>query len=236
MNLANGSQGHVITPTSSPHAVLRRAHRRGFAVLAQAADAAVETVLRALGEVIHVFDVRHRPGSCALVTSNEALPPHTDHHRARWVVLHCHTPAAIGGESILVDAREAFGAITAKHRATLAEVVLFEHCVFEGDPKRYPIVSIENREPQFYFSNWLSGRDLGGDQLAAFKAFGHAVSSCSLHVCQLAAGDLLVVDNRWMLHGRRAFAGTERQLRRYWVEERTHINGGPRVRDRGATR
>src|SRR5690606_25024207 len=60
--------------------------RRGFAVLRGAGEAELAIVVGSLGRVIHELDVRPRRESRALVTSMRDLPPHSDQHRARYIV------------------------------------------------------------------------------------------------------------------------------------------------------
>ena len=90
----------------------------GFAVLRGGDAEALEHTLRELGNVLYVEEVETRPDSRALVTSDRALPPHTDHHRARWIVWACSHQADRGGDSLVVDGLGAAACVGARrHRS-----------------------------------------------------------------------------------------------------------------------
>jgi len=82
------------------------ARSAGFAILRGGDAEALDHTLRALGDVLHIEEVETRADSRALVTSDRALPPHTDHHRARWIVWVCSHQADRGGDSLVVDGLE----------------------------------------------------------------------------------------------------------------------------------
>jgi alpha-ketoglutarate-dependent taurine dioxygenase len=193
---------------------------RGFAILPGLDEEAATRCLGSLGRVIHEFDVRPRMGSRALVTSLRDLPPHTDHHRARWIAWHCVRPAESGGESVLVDARAAYASLTVARRAALERVLLFEHSVFSGDVDRHAVVTRDGMVTRIYYSYWLCDESLAPPEADAFEAFRRAIDHAPQFRRVLRTGDLLLVDNTWMLHGRTAFLDPARHLRRSWLEPR----------------
>lgn len=191
---------------------------QGFALVRGATTGDVAAILGALGRIIHEFDVRPRRGTRALVTSKRNLPPHTDHHRAHWIAWRCVRPAAAGGESVVVDAREAFLALPSATRRVLHEVMLMEHDVFDDGVVQQPLVSTHGGVPRIYFSYWLCRDDLPTSHEVAIRAFRDAVEAAPHRRATLMRGDLLVLDNTRMLHGRTAFEDDDRWLHRFWLE------------------
>lgn len=195
---------------------------KGFAHIPRQTPAQLEDFLRRLGTVIQTTDVKVKPESRALVTSARALDFHTDHYKAKWVVWHCQKQTDDGGESILVDAENIYAQLSHDNRAALAQIRLFEHKVFDGDEETRPLVSYENGKRSFYYSFWLADKAMPEGQRAAFDAFRAAIECEAPVVIKLQPGDILAVDNRRILHGRRIIRGSQdRFLKRFWLSETT---------------
>lgn len=191
---------------------------RGFALLGGVTEATQAALVASLGHVVHQMDVRARPSSRALVTSVRYLPPHTDHHRARWIAWQCVRAAVDGGTSILVDGREVYSGLARETRRALRGVRLREHSVFDGDMDQHPMVSEETTgAKRIYYSCWLCDELLEPTQREAFELFAEAVRRAPRREHRLVAGDVLVIDNGRMLHGRTAFGDVRRWLRRSWI-------------------
>ena len=177
-------------------------------------------ILRRLGTVIYTTDVKVNPDSRALVTSARALDFHTDHYKAKWVVWHCLEQTDDGGESILVDAEKIYAKLSPQNQAALAEIMLFEHKIFDGDEESRPLISQHNGKRAFYYSFWLVDKTLPKKQKAALDAFRAGIEQEKPVVIKLQPGDVLAVNNRRILHGRRIICGSQnRFLKRFWLSE-----------------
>lgn len=186
----------------------------------QQVDADAFTLVAArLGAVLQTTEVIVRPGSRALVTSARALGPHTDHSRADFLAWLCLEPASCGGETILVDSRPLLASLPPQTLELLRAVELFEHRVFRDDPERCPLLSYRRGTQRVYYTYWLRG-ELDGAAARALEQFRALVESPRHQVrFRLERGDVLVVDNRRVLHGRTAIATpSRRHLRRLWIE------------------
>lgn len=175
----------------------------------------------ALGEVIHVTDVVIKPESQGLVTSTKPLDFHTDHSKVDYVAWLCKKPDARGGNTILADARKAFSLLRADEKRTLQTVMLTEHRMFENDPAQSPLVSQINGNLRFYYSFWLVNKDMAPQQRQAFDAFRRALATIPFHELKLQRNDILIVDNSYIFHGRRAILDPNRYLKRFWINS-TH--------------
>lgn len=193
-------------------------YRDGFVYLPGQTDRELVNVLEVLDRPIYIEEVRVTRDSRALVKSKDGISWHTDHHRADLIVWYGRSPAEAGGETLVVDGLAAFRKLPAHHRAALRHVELLEHSVFEGDADRHPMITGEGEHTALYYSLWLADDDMPAGQAAAFRAFGDAVETAQHHRFSLQRGDILVVDNRRMLHARTPIRGhAVRHLRRYWL-------------------
>lgn len=191
----------------------------GYALLEQAGQNNLKHVIDMLGEVIHVADVTINHNSRSLVTSTRSLDFHTDHPKADYIVWYCFQPANEGGESIIADAERAFADLSPNEQETLAKIRMFEHKVFPDDASSRPLVSFDKTGKRFYYSYWLVEKNLPPTQQHAFDKFRLAVPKHQIAEVKLKKDDILIVDNTKFLHGRRAFSGGKRHLRRYWIRK-----------------
>jgi alpha-ketoglutarate-dependent taurine dioxygenase len=172
-----------------------------------------------LGRTIQVTDVEVQPASREPVLSDRALPPHTDHHAARYVGWYCERHTGIGGEKLVIDAWRAVAALPSEYRTRLEAIQLLEREVFPDDPSSRPMLAYRNGCPRIHYSFGLVDKSLHND--VAIAAFAAAVRAAPCKSFRLASGDILLIDNHRMLHARNAIGGTrDRLLRRYWIAER----------------
>jgi alpha-ketoglutarate-dependent taurine dioxygenase len=152
------------------------------------------------------------------VCSTRGLGAHTDHFRADFIVWECQRQAEQGGETFVVDPMPAFESLSERDQVAVRSTEMHEHRVFADDPQARPIIHDVPGRTRFYFTYWLS-RAVTREQEAAVRKFRDALdASPRLFSARLAPGELLVVDNRRLLHGREAFSGA-RHLVRTWVSE-----------------
>lgn len=203
--------------------------KEGHAFVKNAGHIGLNSIMRELGDVIYVTDVKVNVKSRSLVTSSRALDFHTDHPKADYVAWLCIKQSDSGGETIIADAEAAYLNLPSKDRQILSTIRFFEHKVFQGDEDDHPMIAIDNGRRKFYYSYWLSGYDISEEKENSLNRFRMALSECVIAEIRLHAGDVLIVDNTRILHGRRSFAGNKRLLRRYWVRRyppTTHSTGG----------
>ena len=200
-----------------------RLRERGWCHIPSAGAQKFQALAMSLGAVVHETDVAVKPDNRGLVTSAEALDFHTDHSLVDYVAWLCIRPADKGGETILANAREALALLSSADQKILQTVMLKEHAVFENDQLQCPLVSNINGIPGFYYSFWLVDKNLPGEQRRAFDAFRQAVCKVPFDELTLLRDDVLVVNNSYILHGRRAIKDSRRQLKRVWIRS-TSIN------------
>lgn len=178
----------------------------------------VSELLKTLGKVIQITDVKVSPHAKGLVNTERGLGFHTDHHKAKYILWHCLEQTDKGGESILINAREVYAQLTDNQKDILRKVNLHEHKVFEDDVESMPLVRMIENEPHFYYSFWLLEKEMKEEQKEAVQAFENALKNSSFQEIKLQRNEVLIIDNQFILHGRKAILGSKnRYLKRYWI-------------------
>lgn len=168
-----------------------------------------------LGHVLLETQVKPSPESRSLVTSNRPLGPHTDHHAAQYILWYCEAQSLTGGETLLIDAWKVIETMPKAFVDQLYKTQLKEHAVFDGDLDFHNMLEdrVEGKW-NVYYSFWLANKE----ENVAFQAFTRALTTAPQVEFRLAPGDVLIVDNRRMLHCRKAIPVADtRHLIRLWI-------------------
>jgi alpha-ketoglutarate-dependent taurine dioxygenase len=200
----------------TPHTnILRKLVRDGWATFESSSPDATEFTLSALGPVIQKTLIAPRPNARAALATDLEMQLHTDHPRARWIGWHCVSQSSEGGVSLLKDARLALWTLPASTRAALAEVTMGCHQVFPRDLERWPVVRNDlGVKDWIFFTPWFR-REGADEHLDAFVA---ALDQVETETVVLEPGQVLLIDNSRMLHGRTAIGGDkDRLLIRHWI-------------------
>lgn len=194
------------------------------------------------GDDVHLVIERGGEGFTAGSRGRDALLYHTDQAAApepllpELLLLWCIQPAIAGGETQLVSAHTVIARLL-ERRPELAPTLLeplpygrADEGVSDAPPVTSPVVLLGGDTVRVRYNEYFVregakslGRELTADQLALLEAFDAEVADDDL-VLELAlrSGDLLIVDNRVVMHNRRAYedppddAG-RRCLARGWV-------------------
>lgn len=173
------------------------------------------------GEVIKVMDVVVDESATSLVKSQEELGAHTDHSRARYILWECRGQCAAGGTSVLVDAGAVLESLSDADRKALRHVYLTEHQVFRNDASRVPLLRTIRGEDRLYYSFWLVEDEVPEESREALERFQNALEAAPRIEIELEPGEILLIDNHRILHGRTAIeaAPSKRHLVRYWISD-----------------
>jgi gamma-butyrobetaine dioxygenase len=203
--------------------------RYGFAVMTGAPreSGTVARIVELFGFVREtnygrLFDVRSEADPINLAYTGLGLQVHTDNPYRDPVpglqLLHCLSNAAEGGESVVVDGFKA--ALTLKEERPEAFALLVRHPVrfaYANPTTRLEAkapmlgLSVEGELVEVRFNNRsLASVEAPGEAMAAYyaayRAFAEILERPEHEVVfKLSPGDLFIVDNRRVLHGRKAF-------------------------------
>lgn len=192
--------------------------RNGWVHLTSQSEEDASEILNSLGEVIFTTDVIVKPESKSMVTSAKGLHLHTDHPKANYILWYCHAQSDLGGDTILLDLRPIYEGLSENEKDMLATIKMREHKVFSDDKDYSPFVTQTERGSAFYYSYWLA--DDKDKENPVLKKIQYLIESAHHTKITLKPGDVLVVNNQRVLHGRTPITGSKnRHLRRYWISE-----------------
>ena len=196
--------------------VLKTINTNGYLLIKNVEFNSAHKIISSIGNVIHKTDVVVLDNSKSLVTSSKGLGLHTDHAKAKYIAWYCIEPALIGGETRLLDMNTLLENLSNNEKDELKHINLKEHKVFDDDAGYTPIITSNNDVDYVYFSFWfVDGKQKENKTLIKFC---NLIKNADYERIKLEKGDLLLIDNRRVLHGRTAISGKNcRNLKRFWI-------------------
>ena len=192
---------------------------KGFTLIRKGGYQVLSKLLSELGKVIQQKDIFIKRNFSKLASSTYEMPLHTDHSTVDFIAWHCIEQTDNGGESLLSDISIAFNQLNQYQKELLMKVDIKNSKLFEGDLEFYPLVKIDGNTPSFYFLPWLAKEDESEEVKNALKELEKKLIE-NLVTLLLNKDDILVVDNKRILHGRNAILGSKnRFLKRYWIKK-----------------
>jgi hypothetical protein len=174
-------------------------------------EAAFRAIAGSLGPIVHETSVRVNPARRSYLAGEAAVPFHTDHPDVRYIAWLCVAQDPADGTSRFVDGLEAARGLPGLSRVRVQCPPL------EGLQVDHERPLLTSNPDQVFFAPWLRTQ---GDPaaLADLLEFRLRLDSAATHEVQLVPRDVVVIDNRRMLHGRRPLSmGSPRHLHRLWI-------------------
>ncbi len=198
---------------------------KGFSHIQFPQSENTEEILSSLGQVIQKTEIKENPKSTRLLSSNQGMSFHTDHNAAKYIAWFCNSQSATGGQSLLVDSKKIFQNFSESSLSLLQEISVKTHQVFYADKLSVSPLSInDNEELSVYYAEWLVNIPACIKHQKALEKFEQEIKSAEPTKLLLSEGDLLIIDNHRMLHGREGFPShSNRWLTRYWLQS-SNIN------------
>jgi hypothetical protein len=211
-----------MTTTIRTGAALDALATNGFVRLAvEHSDTAFVQLARELGDVIDDTPVRVVPGKRTYLASPGAIPLHTDYPDADLIAWRCESQDDDDGASLLLDGRDVVRALDAPTREALTRAMLPAMVRLGDEPLPTPILSGTGDLASIFYAPWLEPVGRPDAALEPLRAFRRAVEQTQPTAHRLAPGDVLLVDNHRVLHGRgRILERSARRLRRLWIRTR----------------
>jgi alpha-ketoglutarate-dependent taurine dioxygenase len=200
------------------HSIIKRElAMNGFVLIPGLMESSAVDLINEFGPVMLRTDICPRANARGDVSTNLAMSFHTDHPRARWIAWYCVQQSSEGGESLLVDSGPLVSALTTDELRILRNTRARTHQVFPGDDATHSILSpVEGGTDQIYYAHWL----ISDDSSEPLRKLGDQIAKAAPVRIRLNAGELMIIDNARMLHGRTSISGDRcRLLRRYWISE-----------------
>ncbi len=198
---------------------------KGFCQLSYSESKDLTGIVSALGTIIQKTEIRENTQSTRLLVSNQGMTYHTDHHAARYIAWFCHSQSAVGGHSLLIDAHEILKTYSEGVQSLLQEIQVKTHQVFLSDRLSIPLLSVDDYtlKHAIYYAQWLVNMPESLKHRNALNKFEQDLRSAQPTRLLLSEGDLLIIDNHRMLHGREGFPSkSNRWLTRYWISNQSY--------------
>ncbi len=206
---------------SDPVAIAATIASRGFVRLPAMSLHAYRSLASVLGDVVDETRVRLRPETSTYLCQPEAVPMHTDHPDAHYIAWRCEVEDADGCPQLLCDGRMILAALDPAVVDALGEARLPARYRAGLQATECPVVSWRAGAPCLFFAPWVEPVSTGGMDAQALRRLRDAVQSHAAAYAErvlLRAGEVLIIDNSRMLHGRPALSpGSRRCLHRLWI-------------------
>jgi hypothetical protein len=201
--------------------VTESVRRIGWCCLGPMSDAEYRTLVGQLGTPWCETAVELRPNVRSYLCKPEPVPFHTDHPDADWMSWRCEVQDEADGTQLLVDGLDALRACGPRVRDVLTQVHVEVRVRQDTPPARVPIVRVSPQGDRLFFASWIKPMESDPFSLKAFAALREEIDRrCESHAFEvrLAEGEVLVIDNGRLLHGRKGLASSsKRRLRRFWI-------------------
>jgi hypothetical protein len=179
-------------------------------------------LVSSLGTVFHTTEVRLQPGSTQYALRPEQFDMHMDNPDADYAAWYIRND---GGDAscpmVIADSREAVNSLPADvlHGLEQTETLYIDATTL----KRLPIPLVARDENGIYYARYfpydvrrIKPRD--ETQAAHIRALEACLASLPKMILPIETGDIVILDNRRMLHGRRQLrTDSARHLFRAWV-------------------
>lgn len=214
-------------PTQTPE-IMSSLRLTGWKRLPAMTDAEFRRLVDSLGKAWCETTVALRSEVQTYLCRPQPVPFHTDHPDATFVAWRCEHPDDDDGSQLLVDGFAALSACGQAARRSLLKAHVEVH-IRKGDAAvLVPVVRESAEGDRLCFAPWLRPIENDPGILSAFAWMETEVARMSEEAVQavrLNDGEVLVVDNGRMLHGRSGLnPASRRRLRRFWI---THPSSVP---------
>jgi len=193
----------------------------GWCRLGSMSDAEYRTLVGQLGKPWCETAVELRPDVRSYLCKPEPVPFHTDHPDADWMSWRCEVQDEADGTQQLIDGLEALRACGPRVREALMHVHAEVKVRGDSPPSQIPIVRAAAAGDRLFFASWIKPIESDPHSLSAFEALkAEMMRRSETHVqeVRLSEGEVLIVDNGRLLHGRKGLlSASKRRLRRFWI-------------------
>ena len=182
-----------------------------------------------------VVDTRSRSETPA-ISSNIRFFPHTDGvylddivsydgnytrtQPPKFVILECVIPATEGGETVVIDGKRILEEVTATHPTLIPALFKKSISFFRHEFVANKVSIYDKDKQQRYSIRYSYDQEMLIPETlfnAVEKFNGQFILNDKFHITEkLISKEVIVIDNKRMLHGRSAFCGN-RVLRRAWI-------------------
>jgi hypothetical protein len=173
-------------------------------------------LLELMGRVVQTTAVRLLPQASTYLSSPQALAAHTDHPWVDLILWKCVVQDQHDGTQVLLDGHAICAELGSEIDA-LRSIRLPVPGLHDLKPSgAHPILGDDG----LYWVPWRNPPQLSKAEAIAYKKFKRLTAeNFDCTGIRLQPGEMLLIDNRRMLHGRGALpSNSSRLLRRWWIK------------------
>jgi hypothetical protein len=198
--------------------ILADIDRDGFALLGSMSRDEYFGLMHALGTPGFETSVELREEIKTYVCQPGEVPMHTDHPEADLIAWRCDQQDDLDGASLIMDGQRVAQNCDARTRSLLEKTYLAPRRSKGHPPLLTPVLRAIKGLTRVCFAPWLAPVSDDPAQHQAYDAFADAIRRAAPTEVRLAEGEVLIVDNARVLHGRRSLdASSRRKLTRLWI-------------------
>ncbi|CAN7571888.1 TauD/TfdA family dioxygenase [Pararhizobium sp. LjRoot235] len=195
---------------------------KGWVHLKEAGGEVFENLTSNLAHKLYDSDVKLDPRFTHRVTKPEAIPYHCDSPRARYIAWLCLNSGKSPVPLKLVDAHGVAQLLPDEAVRRLALTRLGFNCRVHNHLCSMPVLSSPELadDTLVFFNPWNIPKNLTGEHRDALRSFEERLNQADHAEIDFSVGDILIVNNHRVVHGRDALKGdTDRHLLRRLMED-----------------
>jgi Taurine catabolism dioxygenase TauD, TfdA family len=173
-----------------------------------------------LGGTISTLDVKQDKSRSELVFGTQPIDFHTDSPAAdliAWLCVNQDECATLGAMEF-VDTFPISEHFSPKVLSILSNIKLQRRIKNTSQIETSYIVKLEEGKINIFYAPWLLPKNLGSEEENAIECLKQFINSSKRTSIRMNPGDVVIIDNRRVLHGRAAISEqTTRHLMRAWI-------------------
>jgi len=200
--------------------ILNHINKNGFVKIPSLKNEELINIINFLGKPFHRSEIKVEENSKKFFKSNKELDLHSDNPNAKFVLLYCVQQSEKGGETSLLDLNPFFNNLSVNEIEIYKEIAIPIPFYKFSVPVSKTVSEFIYSNDGYYFLPWVilplnSTKNI----LAIDKLKSYIDHSIKIEF-KLKSNDLLIIDNKRMLHGRKKIIENSynRNIIRIWIQ------------------
>lgn len=213
---------YILDKNMNKNEIIDQLENKGFVVFKSIDFDEFEKKLCDFSKISWITNIKFIENRTAFPFTTKDVKFHTDYPFADYIAWYCYKPCQNGGgTSLLKDIRKILPNLSSSEIEYLSSVK-FWIGNFDESEYQIPFNLSSDTEEKYYFQpyryKYSNFTTTESNIITEFEKLIDLSDTVSIH---LEAGDCLIINNNFMLHGRTRYTDKERHLKRYMLEKKT---------------